>query len=273
MTKPWDLHEATIKKLYAEHTLAVVQKIMMEKYNFKASTRAYRGRLIKWGVRKYNCRRQIDNGMMSPDSQDGSVSGSETASPSLSQTAIERDHDLDRYSTGGNARDSETRMSNAVGRSYDAMDMETSRAITEKYAIHHGLPIGTRAKFPSYGRTRALASPPQEIQYAWSVSPTQSTSPPAVFGHPDLVGAPGRLYGYPPLSPPSTVYSPAAYESDQINRDRRQSFPLVPAPQYTTVHNGTAYSPIRDYGNGHASGGMDSYDTRHNQVSKYGPKH
>jgi hypothetical protein len=37
MTKPWDLHEATIKKLYAENTLAVVRKIMIEEHNFKAS--------------------------------------------------------------------------------------------------------------------------------------------------------------------------------------------------------------------------------------------
>lgn len=37
MTKPWELHEATIKKLYAENTLAVVRKTMIDKYNFKAS--------------------------------------------------------------------------------------------------------------------------------------------------------------------------------------------------------------------------------------------
>lgn len=37
MTKPWDLHEATIKKLYAENTLAVVRKTMIDRYNFKAS--------------------------------------------------------------------------------------------------------------------------------------------------------------------------------------------------------------------------------------------
>ncbi|KAI1079924.1 hypothetical protein F5B20DRAFT_143773 [Whalleya microplaca] len=60
MTKQWDLHEATIKALYAEHTLSIVRKIMIEKYGFRASTRAYRGRLIRWGVRKYNCKKRQD---------------------------------------------------------------------------------------------------------------------------------------------------------------------------------------------------------------------
>ncbi|KAI1259442.1 hypothetical protein F5Y18DRAFT_409409 [Xylariaceae sp. FL1019] len=82
MTKPWDLHEETIKSLYAEHTLSDVRKIMMERYNFKASTRAYRGRLIKWGVRKYNRRRQDEFDTMS-GSPEPSGSRGDTASPTI----------------------------------------------------------------------------------------------------------------------------------------------------------------------------------------------
>lgn len=37
MTKAWELHEETIKKLYAENTLAVVRRTMIDKYNFTAS--------------------------------------------------------------------------------------------------------------------------------------------------------------------------------------------------------------------------------------------
>ncbi|RWA04742.1 hypothetical protein EKO27_g10363 [Xylaria grammica] len=95
MTKPWDLHKATIKTLYAEHTLAEVRAIMMDKYNFKASkeeekerrkegrkdrlieqdrTRAYRGRLIQWGVRKYTSRKHGDAASVSGASRDGGAS-------------------------------------------------------------------------------------------------------------------------------------------------------------------------------------------------------
>ncbi|GAW21208.1 hypothetical protein ANO14919_107260 [Xylariales sp. No.14919] len=74
MTKPWDLHKATIKTLYAEHTLAEVRAIMMDKHNFKASTRAYRGRLIQWGVRKYTSRKHGDAASVSGASRDGGAS-------------------------------------------------------------------------------------------------------------------------------------------------------------------------------------------------------
>ncbi|KAI0898866.1 hypothetical protein F4806DRAFT_493373 [Annulohypoxylon nitens] len=83
MTKQWDMHEATIKQLYAENTLARVRQMMIDQYGFKASVRAYRGRLIRWGVRKYNCRKRA-----SSDSS-GSVHGSkflgspETTSPAM----------------------------------------------------------------------------------------------------------------------------------------------------------------------------------------------
>ncbi|KAH9893104.1 hypothetical protein F4778DRAFT_749708 [Xylariomycetidae sp. FL2044] len=74
MTKDWEIYEDTIKSLYAKYTLATVRRIMGETYGFKASTRAYRRRLIQWGVRKYN-RRQRDSSSKHSDSE-SSTSGS-----------------------------------------------------------------------------------------------------------------------------------------------------------------------------------------------------
>ncbi|KAI8958733.1 hypothetical protein F5Y11DRAFT_28811 [Daldinia sp. FL1419] len=83
MTKPWEVYEAIIKDLYADNTLSVVQKIMIERYGFRASVRAYRGRLIRWGIRKYNCRKRASPSV-SNSSADGGASfssGSDAASP------------------------------------------------------------------------------------------------------------------------------------------------------------------------------------------------
>ncbi|OTB12124.1 hypothetical protein K445DRAFT_25953 [Daldinia sp. EC12] len=90
MTKPWEAHEATIKDLYANNTLSVVRQIMIEQYGFKASVRAYRGRLIRWGVRKYNCRKRGSPGVSHSSGTDESssfTSGSGTSSPVLAATA------------------------------------------------------------------------------------------------------------------------------------------------------------------------------------------
>ncbi|KAI0532135.1 hypothetical protein GGR58DRAFT_523541 [Xylaria digitata] len=248
MTKPWDLHEATIKKLYAENTLAVVRKTMIDKYNFKASTRAYRGRLIKWGVRKYNCRRRSDGGSTSVGSPDDS-SGSDTASPTLSQPAVEPGHSFAHYPTNGHMKNSEPRVPNLLGNSYNIVDMGSHRTYPE-----------------SYGRNRALMSPPQDI-HGWHGSSTQSTSPPANFTHANTVAGTGSLYGYQPLSPASTTYPSVAYESDEAHCDRRQSFPLVPTRQYSTSHDDSGYY----YGHGHRASGINSYNSICDQVPKHGP--
>ncbi|KAI0100291.1 hypothetical protein GGR51DRAFT_533104 [Nemania sp. FL0031] len=247
MTKPWDLHEATIKKLYAEHTLAEVRKMMIDKYNFTASTRAYRGRLIKWGVRKYNCRRRSDGGSGSPE---GSVSGSDTTSPTLSQPSVETNHDSGRYSTSGHARDNERRSSNLPYN--NAMGMDTSRTYTENYS-----------------RSAPLVSPTQKIPYAWETAPIQSASPPMAYSHTNMVSASGTLYGYPPISPTSSTYPSAMYDSGQTDRDRRDSFPI--SRQYDAIHDGSGYSPIRDYGHGHRNTEMGSYYGMRDQGTKHSP--
>ncbi|KAI0408354.1 hypothetical protein F4802DRAFT_408889 [Xylaria palmicola] len=249
MTKPWDLHEATIKKLYAEHTLAVVRKIMIEKYNFKASTRAYRGRLDKWGVRKYNCRKRSNSGSISAGSPGGSTSGSDTASPTLSRPTVERSHDSAFYSTGGHTRDSEPRVPDMLDRSYHTTSMDGHQANVEHYGIN-----------------RAVIPPVQQIQYGWNASPTQSLAPPTMFSHADMAGDSGSLYHYPPLSPASpSTYPPAAYEPDRAAHERRQDFP-PPGRQYGPIHSGTTYTPMVNYGNATTRGG--TFDPVHGQATK-----
>ncbi|KAI1101755.1 hypothetical protein F4804DRAFT_289574 [Jackrogersella minutella] len=91
MTKQWDVYEATIKDLYAENTLAVVRQIMIERYGFKASVRAYRGRLIRWGIRKYNCRKRASSsssGSSSSVNDAGFSSCSDTTSPIMNPIAM-----------------------------------------------------------------------------------------------------------------------------------------------------------------------------------------
>ncbi|KAI1811987.1 hypothetical protein GGS20DRAFT_592356 [Poronia punctata] len=56
MTKRWELHKTTIQELYSHKKLEDVRQIMIDKYGFKASIRAYKGRLIQWGCRKYRPR-------------------------------------------------------------------------------------------------------------------------------------------------------------------------------------------------------------------------
>ncbi|KAI8631134.1 hypothetical protein F5Y19DRAFT_425206 [Xylariaceae sp. FL1651] len=254
MTKPWDLHEATIKKLYAEHTLSVVRQIMIEKHNFKASTRAYRGRLIRWGVRKYNCRRRNECGSISASSVDDSTTGSTTASPILSQPTVEPTHDVARYPGVAYTKDSESRIPNQLDRSYNAMDIDTSRT------------------YPgSYGKNRTAISPGHEVQYGWSVSTTQSVTSPTAFSHTEITGGTTPYYGYPPLSPPMSVYPSATYDSDQTDLYRRQSFPSMPSSHNSTIHSNLPYSPVRGYGHGHATTRIGSIDSIRDQDIKRSP--
>ncbi|KAK5652715.1 hypothetical protein OQA88_9568 [Cercophora sp. LCS_1] len=60
MTKAWEDHKEAIIGEYKQRNkpLHEVQRIMEETHGFRASTRAYRSRLDKWGVFKYSCRRR-----------------------------------------------------------------------------------------------------------------------------------------------------------------------------------------------------------------------
>lgn len=88
-------------------------------------------------MRKYNCRRRSDcSSILSAGSPDGSMSGSDAASPILSQPTARSNHDLSHYSDGGPVRDhNEPTMSNLLGREYDTLEMDTSRSYAGRYAM------------------------------------------------------------------------------------------------------------------------------------------
>ncbi|KAI1141888.1 hypothetical protein F5Y05DRAFT_374128 [Hypoxylon sp. FL0543] len=116
MTKQWEAYEATIKDLYAENTLSVVRQIMIEKYGFRASVRAYRGRLIRWGVRKYNCRKRSSSRSSGGSANEaGSSSGEDASSPTMTTTSA--GIASNRRTAGGHLA-----MPGQVNQPYGAMD-------------------------------------------------------------------------------------------------------------------------------------------------------
>ncbi|KAI0010407.1 hypothetical protein F4779DRAFT_313356 [Xylariaceae sp. FL0662B] len=130
MTKQWELHEATIKTLYADHTLSVVRKIMIEKHGFKASTRAYRGRLIRWGVRKYNCKKRHDRAS-SLSSNDGCSSEPDPVSPAVSRDDFESMPTAAQRAETRRVSDSALAMLGRIGRQYDQVNGGPSQAYTD----------------------------------------------------------------------------------------------------------------------------------------------
>ncbi|KAK1759489.1 Clr5 domain-containing protein [Echria macrotheca] len=68
MTKAWDEHKTVIIAEYKDSgkPLHEVRRIMEDRYKFKASTRAYRSRLDKWGVFKYSCRKRKSSNEKAP---------------------------------------------------------------------------------------------------------------------------------------------------------------------------------------------------------------
>ncbi|KAI1760042.1 hypothetical protein GGR53DRAFT_511281 [Hypoxylon sp. FL1150] len=180
MTKQWDTYEATIKSLYAENTLSVVRQIMIDKYGFRASTRAYRGRLIRWGVRKYNCRRVSDRGS-SPtcSANDGAFSSeSDSTSPILTSRgggdivlpATDHDtaHHLLQIDVGRRASND----------GHLAMPDRNNQQYGTGIGGHHQIQVYSTDD--SYGnKAKAVLSPPHSssgVQYEWNAAPSPLTS-------------------------------------------------------------------------------------------------
>ncbi|KAL2256857.1 hypothetical protein VTK26DRAFT_1022 [Humicola hyalothermophila] len=76
MTKQWDKYREVIIAEYKDQNrpLHEVRRMMMEKYGFRASIRAYRSRFDRWGIHKYSRRRR----MRSPSINNGDSAGDET---------------------------------------------------------------------------------------------------------------------------------------------------------------------------------------------------
>ncbi|KAH9907396.1 hypothetical protein F4778DRAFT_536617 [Xylariomycetidae sp. FL2044] len=137
MTKQWEIYEDTIKDLYAKHTLSTVRRIMIEKYGFKASTRAYRGRLVRWGMRKYNKRRD------SPGSNDDASSGSEAAaSPKLSPSIPDPAQGAAYYSGAyGNLGDEHAPTTDSGTNSYPPTTYSSSASYAGSYGSGFQNPV------------------------------------------------------------------------------------------------------------------------------------
>jgi hypothetical protein len=89
MTKQWEQYEATIRALYSEHPLSVVRQMMIDNYGFNASVRAYRGRLDRWGIRKYNRRKRKGSVSSSDSNVDCSSESDAAPSPDISRSVPE----------------------------------------------------------------------------------------------------------------------------------------------------------------------------------------
>ena len=225
-------------------------------------------------MRKYNCRRRSESSSISVYSPGGSTSRSNSTSPPLTppltQPSLETPHEFAGYHPSHERmKDNQLRLPNLVGHTYEAANMETPRAYTEKCAHHdYHFHLERRLTIPSYDRNT------HDI-HAWPNSPTSTASPPANFAQVNTVVS-GPLYGYQPLSPPASNYSTMAYEAEQqTGCDRRQSYPLMQERQYSTSHGGgSSYFQMRAYGQGHRPAtenepfeNMPGQIARHNSTS------
>ncbi|KAK4201067.1 Clr5 domain-containing protein [Triangularia verruculosa] len=89
MTKPWEQFREVIIAEYRDNKkpLHEVQRLMGERYGFKASIRAYRSRFDKWGIQKYS-RRRRGNSM----GEDGEGDDSQYLSPHQSPRLDDNRH-------------------------------------------------------------------------------------------------------------------------------------------------------------------------------------
>lgn len=242
MTKQWDQYEETIKALYADHTLAQVRQIMTAKYNFNASTRAYRGRLIKWDVRKYNCRR---HGQCKSNASP--VIGTSNSPAHWSTT------DLCRYS--------EPNASNLSSGPYDHRCMNTYQKYPEGISIlpewiappvqsAASIPTFSRADMPDVSRPMSGSSPISATSSGYSSAPNTPSSAPNFYT--TMLYAPAgntpsqaATNGYPPI-----LCSPIMYGTPQADRDRRSSAPQTSTTTHNHHHHHHQYGIVGPYDSG-----------------------
>ncbi|CAJ2505471.1 Uu.00g128650.m01.CDS01 [Anthostomella pinea] len=240
MTKPWELHEATIRELYAQHTLAVVRQIMIERYNFKASTRAYRGRLIRWGVRKYNSKKRSDRGSSSGSSHDDCSSGSDTASPKLPRRSLPPVHSMEQQVGSRSVSTGQLDMPSQTVHSYSA----TSSGHAQYYA-------------ESYTKDPVLmATPHADAQYGWGLPLTQTATSSSSFSQAESA-VPPPYFGYP-LSPPMSTYaSTVPLDAGHTNAPVAYQ---APRRNHSTVDMNPPYMPARGYGPAPPVSGSGEHD-------------
>ncbi|KAI0836264.1 hypothetical protein F5Y06DRAFT_105976 [Hypoxylon sp. FL0890] len=168
MTKQWEAYEATIKDLYAENTLSVVRQIMIEQYGFRASVRAYRGRLIRWGVRKYNCRKRSSSRSSGGSANEvGSSSGSDTSSPIMTSTTTATTTALSRgagIESGRRIGNGHLAMPGRMNQSYGAVDGNQQSQI---YNGDNSYETKPKVLLSPQLSQSSLSSSGTSMQYAW----------------------------------------------------------------------------------------------------------
>ncbi|OTA83792.1 hypothetical protein M434DRAFT_400608 [Hypoxylon sp. CO27-5] len=276
MTKQWDVYEATIKDLYAENTLSVVRQIMIDQYGFKASVRAYRGRLIRWGVRKYNCRKRSSSsssgGSAGSANEAGFSSGSDTSSPTMTATApTTTTTNAQGITTDRRLGPGHLAMPGRMTQPYNNAVVDSSQQPQIYSSSHH-------ADNPYETKPKVLLSPPlsqssqssqsSSMQYAWD-----SGSPPLVpaskrgggnTSAPDLNGFGGSGVSISVSSGGShhaEVMAPPSYFGGYGAPVPMSSNPYA-SPPNAGYEGGPASGHRGGGGGGAGSSGMGYYDSR-----------
>ncbi|KAI2633184.1 hypothetical protein GGS26DRAFT_69944 [Hypomontagnella submonticulosa] len=261
MTKQWDMYEATIKELYAENTLAVVRQIMIDQYGFRASVRAYRGRLIRWGIRKYNCRKRASSSASGSggSSNGGFSSGSEAASPTLTAVSSSTTTTGNAVVTSAPMLSSRNMgMSRRPGNGHLAMPTGRMSQHYSTVSVDSGCQAPVYSTDNSYEtKPKVLLSPPistssegrGSMQYSWDTA-SSSAPPPLIKRDSDASSdLDGYHHGAETMAPPTYF---GTYGTPMVSGHYATS-PAVGSVGY------------EDAGHGVRGGGMGYYEPHHQQ--------
>ncbi|KAI1656364.1 hypothetical protein F4813DRAFT_364117 [Daldinia decipiens] len=259
MTKPWDVYEATIKDLYADNTLSVVRQIMIDQYGFRASVRAYRGRLIRWGVRKYNCRKRASPSASNSSADDGSsfTSGSDTASPIMAAAAA---------AAVGDARAILPRVMMKQGNVDGQLAMPVR--MNQQYGQSHQHQVfSTDNSFDS--KPRAFLSAPQHntnsssssdgIQYGWDTALLKKD--------PDVAAADADLDDFT-SSPQSEALAPPPLYFSTLTASMMQPGTGNNKPPYGTGYGGSTPTQHQHHRNTGGGGSLNYYNSLPSQQQR-----
>ncbi|KAK3898912.1 hypothetical protein C8A05DRAFT_37479 [Staphylotrichum tortipilum] len=89
MTKQWEKYREIIIAEYKGQNkpLHEVQRVMKQRYGFRASTRAYRSRFDRWGIHKYSRRKRSESPSRRESVSDGDMPSSPRQSPDMEETS------------------------------------------------------------------------------------------------------------------------------------------------------------------------------------------
>ncbi|KAI1504705.1 hypothetical protein F5X99DRAFT_347533 [Biscogniauxia marginata] len=267
MTKPWEMHETTIKRLYSENKLADVRRIMSEEYNFIASTRAYRGRLKRWGTHKYNCKRRNERASSAASSRDICWGSSDATSSMMAPYSMASTYNVASGYT-------------EARRIGDSSQMETLDRVGQQCVptdSSYGL------SYDESSRNKVMLSPPNsDVSFSWSVPITHTSTSSDGFGHAGASTSPTYFECTPLTPPPNAQSSTVSYPTEHhphtsVNQDL--GFYQSQNRHNSIGHVEIPYIAVRDYGFEHGSGpgsglpddsidgDLDTQEVKHNPSS------